>query len=109
MTPIEKLRKARETNVVSNGRTFTIRRPTDAQVMNIGKSTGLDIVKLFVVGWDLREIDVLPAGTNEAIPFDADLWSEWVEDHPELWGDLSAAIKGAYLNYEKARDAARKN
>lgn len=109
MTPIEKLRKARETNVVSNGHTFTIRRPTDAQVVTMKSGTGLDMIKRFVVGWDLREIDVLPGGTDVIMPFDADLWADWIEDHPQFWSDLVVAIRGAYLDHEKAREAARKN
>jgi len=108
MTPLEKLRKARERNVPVDGHIFTIRRPTNAEVASLS-GTGLDMVKRFVVGWDLREIDVVPGGTDIPLPFDAELFADWIEDRPEFWAALFESIQGAYLEHAQAQDAARKN
>lgn len=108
MTPLEKLRKARERNVTVDGHTYTIRRPTNADIASF-EGTGLDLAKRYVVGWDLKEMDVLPGGTDLPLAFDSALWAEWLEDQPQIWSELVQAIKGSFLEHEQKQEAARKN
>jgi hypothetical protein len=95
MSLIEKIRKARESVVEVDGKKFTIRRPTEAEQAEMYKDpkfSYLDLVRCCVVGWDLKEIDLIPGGDPIALTFSQELWIEYVSDHSDLWSDLSNAI-----------------
>lgn len=109
MSLIDKIRKARETTVTINGKTWTIRRPTDEEATQFGQSGLLDMVKRFVIGWELIELEIVPGGGPEKVPFDSALFSEWVADQPEVWEPLGTAILDAYKSHAEKRDAAVKN
>lgn len=111
MSLAEKIRKARESSVEIDGKTWTIRRPTDEQAAEIGANRAgmLEIVKRFVIGWPLSELDLVPGGTDIKPPFDAEAFGEWVADKPDLWEPLGAAILSAYTAHVEKRDAAVKN
>lgn len=111
MSLADKIRKARETGVEISGQTWTIRRPTDEEAMLL-RSDGdglLAIVKRFVIGWPLSEIDLVPGGTAVKLPFDGEAFAEWVADRPELWEPLGNAILDAYKTHAAKRDASVKN
>jgi hypothetical protein len=106
---IAKLRKAREFSITAGGHQFTARRPTDAEAIDLREVTPLEIVRRFVVGWDLKELDVIPGGGPEATPFDAALWAEWIADQPQLWTDLAIPILDAFKRHVDQREVAEKN
>lgn len=106
---LEKLLRAREKRVEVDGRTYTIRRPTDADVMQMRDRPPLEFVTRFVIGWTLQEIDLVPGGMAIDVPFDPALWAAWVMDHPEVWDPLSMAIVSAYEEHVKERETAAKN
>lgn len=109
MSLLDKIRKAREVGVEAGGRKFTIRRPTDEEAMAFGKSNLLEIVKKFVIGWELKELDLIPGGDGAAVKFDPELFAEWVADQPEVWEPLGTAILNAYKAHTDKRDASVKN
>ena len=105
---IEKIRKARESTLTVNGHTFTIRRPTDIEMTQGG--FGLEaMLDRFVVGWDVREIDIVPGGMPEPVPFSSALFSEWIADRPEDWMEIANAIKQAYIDHTEKRSESVKN
>lgn len=106
---IEKLRRARESMVEAGGHKYTVRRPSDAEAAMLANSSRLEMLRQFVVGWDLVELDVIPGGGPEPVPFDRDLWGEWINDQPDLWEPIGAAIESAYLAHVGARKDAEKN
>jgi len=106
---IEKLRRSREFGVLVNGKTYTVRRPTDADVVNIPGASAIDFVHRFVVGWDLTEMDVIPGGGPDPVPFDADLWAAWVDDRPDVWEPIAKALLDAYRAHAESREESRKN
>lgn len=111
-TLIERLRRARQSTVPSGGRTFTIRRPTDLEMYELaGKIDQRALLVRFVVDWGaLTEIDLgIPGGGPELVPFDPDLWAEWIADHPEHWDDISAAAIEGYRAHKTALEDAAKN
>lgn len=111
MSLVEKLRKSRESLVEVDGHQYTIRRPTEAEqaeAFGERKITGIEIVRLFVVAWDLNEIDVIPGGSPVPVEFNAELWSEYVNDKPELWTPLSQAIIDAIVQHREKVDGAVK-
>lgn len=106
---IEKIRRARETGVDVDGRKYVVRRPTDEEALGLSGVQLVEVVKRFTVGWSLAEIDLIPGGGPDPVPFDPALFAEWVADRPEVWGPLSAAILDAYKAHSDKRDGAVKN
>ena len=106
---VDKLMRARERNVVVGSRTYTIRRPTDAEALQMQGQDAIDFVRRFVVGWDLAECDLTPGGGPEKVPFDAELWKAWVDDHPELWIPLATEVINDFKKHVEAREGNAKN
>ena len=110
MNAIDKIRAARLSQVEADGHTYTIRRPTDAEAVTLSSSSGLGLVQKFVAGWDHTELSLdIPGGSPVAVPFDAELFAEWVADQPQVWGTLAEAIINAYNAHTAKRDAEAKN
>lgn len=108
----DKLRKARESIVEAGGWKFTIRRPTDMEVVELHTNGGMTLRNTlpFVVGWNLTELDLgVPGGSNDPADFDAEDFAYWIEDQPGLWGDLMQAIQSAYQAHADKREASAKN
>ncbi len=106
---VEKIRRARERSVKVGERTVTIRRPTDAEALQMQGKGWLDFVLRFVVGWDFQELDLIPGGDAKAVEFDKDLWTEWISDHPDHWEAIATAVMNAYGDHAKAREGDAKN
>lgn len=106
---VEKLRRSREFVLDAGGHKFTLRRPTDADVVEMPNATAIEYVRRFVIGWDVRELDVIPGGGPEPVPFDAETWAAWVDDHAELWEPIAAALLDAYREHAAKRETAQKN
>ena len=115
MSLIDKIRKARETTIPLNGKTWTIRRPTDEEMNALieagygNREMMMHLVKTFTIGWELQEIDLIPGGNPEKVPFDSAVFAEYVADKPELWAPLGSAVVEAFNAYTDKRDAALKN
>lgn len=106
---IERLRASRESQVTtSGGRTFRVRRPTGVQAHRIAGDADR-LLRAALVGWDLREIDLVPGGTDEPVPFDVETCIEWLEDRPSEYGDVVRAVDDLMMAYlERIRDAEKK-
>ncbi|MBE0435700.1 MAG: hypothetical protein IBX56_07850 [Methylomicrobium sp.] len=128
---IEKLRKARQSNVTIENHRFTIRRPTPMEALEwLGqidaettqrwfdehfslalpswRPAAIYAIRHFVDGWDAKEIDLIPGGTAVDVPFDVDLCLEWIQDHPQILNGIAVAIFEAWLNYLQNREADEK-
>ena len=106
---IEKIRKAREQNVTAGGHTFTVRRPTDGELAYLPDNQTYTLLCRFVVGWDFHELDIIPGGGPEPVPFDAAVWAEWIGDRSDLWLELGAPLLTSYKAHEESLRAAAKN
>lgn len=106
MSLLEKLKKSRQTDIQAGGYTFTVKRPTafDLGEFKEGEFTAKHILNKFVVGWDLKEIDIIPGGDNVAAPFDPALFVEWVADHQDIWAVLQDGIWAAYTAHNKQQE-----
>lgn len=102
-------RAARETVVEIGGHKWTLRRPTDYERLHLADKTPFEIVCKFLVGWTLTGVELVPGGDPVAVPFDSDLASDWLADHPELWGPLTQALADAIKAHDDAREGASKN
>lgn len=109
---IDRLRRARQSTVPSGGRTFTVRRPTDLEMHEMcGKIDQRLLLVRFVVDWGVvTELDLgIPGGGPDQVPFEPDLWAEWIADHPEHWDDITQAIYEGYQTHQADMEAAAKN
>lgn len=110
MTLIEKMRRARESSIDVDGIKLTIRRPTDMDALELSYHSTREAVLgvcQFVVGWSgVKELDLIPGGTGENVPFDAELFVEWIQDKPECWEPLIKAVRDSYQSYrQKVQDS----
>jgi hypothetical protein len=108
---IEKIRKARQTRVTVDGKTFIVRRPTDKEAhFDFSGTLQLDLIERMVVGWEgVTEIDLIPSGDSSSVEFDHDLFVEWIADQPKLWPELTKAITKEYAAHaEKLAEAEKK-
>jgi hypothetical protein len=109
---IEKIRKARQTRVTVDGKTFIVRRPTDWEAIEMaggGESRQMDFIERFVEGWEgITELDLIPSGDSVPVPFDHALFVEWIADQPKYWGDLTSAITKEYSAHAESLVASEK-
>lgn len=110
MALIDKLRRAREFKVEAGGYSFTLRRPTDVEWIEIsGQSTARAILP-FVIGWEgVKELDLIPGGDPHPLPFDAAACQEWLADRLDILPVLLEAFVKSYEAHLAARGAAEKN
>ncbi len=110
---IEKIRRARESQVEVNGLKFTVRRPTDLEMAEITKGqlpTQGDILEKFVTGWEgVKEVDIAPGGTGELVKFERDLFLEFVSDRPDLWAPLVNEVVSKYRAHQEQLEQTAKN
>jgi hypothetical protein len=97
---IEKIRKARQTRITVDGKTFIVRRPKDWEAYEISVSSNsrqMDLLERFVEGWEgVTEADLVPGGDSSPVEFDRELFAEWISDQPKLWPELIEAITKEY-------------
>lgn len=107
---LEKLRRAREVRVPVGGYTFTVRRPTDVEWIELRDRPLVRAVLPFVVGWEgVKEIDLIPGGDPHPVPFNADVCTEWLIDRIDLLPEIVEAFVKAYEDHLAQRGTAEKN
>lgn len=106
----DKIRKARESVVPVGGFDFTIRRPTDMDMLEFNKAREPSGLVKFVVGWDkVKELDLIPGGDGHPAPFDADACAEWLSDRADLFVPLVNAIVESFQAHKSRLEEAEKN
>lgn len=106
----EKILRSRESVVPAGGFKFTIRRPTDLDMIEFSKARRpADLVR-FVVGWkDVTHGDLYPGGDGAPATFDAEACAEWLADRSDLMVVLVNAVAEAYQAHKTALETAEKN
>ncbi|MCP4091419.1 MAG: hypothetical protein GY746_16760 [Gammaproteobacteria bacterium] len=103
------MRKAREISIAVGDYIFLITRPTDIDAVSMSfddLKAGVVGVSSFVIGWEgVTELDLIPGGTADPVEFDADLFSEWIKDRPDLWQPLIDGVLDAYKSHRKRQEA----
>ena len=111
-TLAEKIRASRMLTIEIGHMRFFARRPSIEEFGAIYQdgTKDPDMARRFVTGWEgVRECDLLRGGSEELVPFDADLWREAVADLPGVWRDICAALVKATRDHWDAVDINRKN
>jgi len=109
---LSRLRAARGTRIPSRGVTFIGRRPTAMEMaeMRSGVVRQGDLITRFITGWEgLREMDLVPGGGPDPVPFDAELFAEYIADHPEHWENIVKGVRDEYDAYEARLEESLKN
>jgi hypothetical protein len=107
------MRKARQSIIEIGGVKLTITRPTDLDALEMQYSStraAIEGISKFVIDWKgVNEIDLVPGGTSEPVPFDPEIFSEWIKDKPELWESLITEVRNSYQAYRKNLETETKN
>lgn len=110
---LTKMRKARETRLTLEGVTVTVCRPTDLEATKMRYKDFQEAVRgvaQFVCDWEgVTELDLVPGGSSDPVPFDEILFREWIEDHPEIWEPLVSGVLDTYQAHVKKREQTAKN
>jgi hypothetical protein len=102
MSLLDRIRKAREQKVEAGGVKFTIRRPTDLDMMEMAGTIDARRLIPFVCGWDgVTEGHIVRGGDPHPLPFDAEACAEWLADRPDILAPLVEAIISAYSEHAK--------
>jgi hypothetical protein len=110
---IERLREQRSRWFeTAEGRRVKIRRPSETECITLVGGLGVEHAQRYVVGWDgYTEADLLGAavGSGDAVPFDAELWAEYVADHAELATQVVGWLGDMIVEHLKAKREAQGN
>ena len=107
---LDKIKRAREFRVEAAGYTFTVRRPTDVEWMEIAGQSTARAVLPFVVGWEgVKELDLIPGGDPHPLAFDSAACQEWLADRIDILPILLDAFVKSYEAHLQARGDAAKN
>jgi hypothetical protein len=108
---IDKIRKARQQTVTCDKFGFVIRRPTNLEMLKLkGRADQETLLRQFVVDWTgVSGLDIYGGGTGDPVPFDADLFVEWIADRPHYWEPITQAIVDAYQQHEQQLGEQLKN
>lgn len=109
---IERIKKARQTTVKIGDITLICRRPTDLEMIELygDEVTQRVILRKFVDGWEgMTELQLVPGGTANPVPFSHELYDEWIEDQPESWNVIIDTVMQGYKAHQDARKESAKN
>lgn len=108
---IDKIRAGRQRTVECGKYRVIVRRPTDLDMLKLrGNADQETLFRRFVVGWSgFSELDFFGGGTGVEVPFNNDLFCEWIADRPEYWHAITDAIVQAYQDHERQQDDDAKN
>jgi hypothetical protein len=108
--------KARETKVTVGRMTFTIRRPTEMELIRMRRpgsdsvEVNLQTLQTHVTGWDgVLESDIVHGGASDPQQFDPELYRQWIEDRRDLWLPLIDAFAKAVEEQDKRIETLRGN
>lgn len=110
MSLIEKIKKARQIPVPVRDFMIIVRRPTDLEWFEIKGRINPRQLLDFVDGWDkVTEGHIINGGDPHPVPFDLDVAKAWLEDDPQLMGQVIQAVIDGYEQHAAARGEAAKN
>lgn len=120
MNLVEKMRKARQSEVILVGGiggpqiSLTILRPTDLDMADRPPDgtarAHMEFWTSFVVGWSgITELDLVPGGVGEPVPFDLETFRVWFEDRPQDWETLIDSIRESWTSWHEKNQGEAKN
>lgn len=104
---IDKINKEREIPLEIDGIKITARRPTHLEMAELeGSEVSIrDLLRRFVIDWEMTELQLFAGGTPKQVPFSSDLFMAWVEDKPSFWAPTINAIRQSYKAHKDKIEA----
>lgn len=97
---------------IAPGLRVQYRRPLECDMRTLHRGVDVDHCVQFVCGWEgFTEATFLGqgVGSDDAMPFDSDLWAAYVRDRVHLVGVVAQAIAGSVAQHLAQKAAAEKN
>jgi len=107
-TLADRIRASREQWVKAGGQEWLLRRLTKLQLSEM-KTTPAEIVFASVVGWKLKELDLVPGGSGRVPEFDPEAFREYASDRIDLLHELAEHVMSMINAHASAMEAAEKN
>jgi hypothetical protein len=112
----KKILAQREEWVTSGRLRFLVRRPAELVIARLrakhrdNADFVLELVRTAVVGWDsVDEAALYAGGGDQPVQFDTETFIAWVEDQPEVYGEIAAGVLNAIQAHKARQAAAEKN
>jgi hypothetical protein len=110
MSLADKIRKAREVKVEVDTFTFTVRRPTDLEMIELQKQTAARAILPFIVDWSgVSELSMFDGGSPHPLPFDQEACATWLEDRLDILSQIVKQAFAAYQNHKAKIEQLTKN
>lgn len=112
---VSQLLKGREVVADLGRMKFTLVRPSEMELIQMGGPTGQVDVGLVMlrdkcVGWSgVLESDISPGGASDEIPFDRVLYQNWIADRPDIWVPMLDKFGKAIDAHRKALEQLKGN
>lgn len=92
------------------GHSFTLRRPTEFEMVKFSGLTNLEYLCACLDDCDLTEADLVANGNPEiAVQFDSALVFDWLQEQPDLWKPLSDELRDMVNAHRATLEEAAKN
>jgi hypothetical protein len=100
------LLKARDSVCEVGSMKFTVRRPTEMELVRMRNQGGqveinLHAIQNAVVDWEVLESDIVHGGASDRVPFNKALYSVWVEDRVDVWSPIAKHIEKLIDEHQK--------
>jgi hypothetical protein len=101
MDLLQRMERGREEWIVVEGHEFQVRRPTAVKIMEdaLRARPMREVLLEVLVGWKLKEHELVPGGGGDVPPFDARACVSWLEDRPSLYGEVVGKVNGIAQAY----------
>lgn len=97
---------------LGGGKRLKYHRPPEVELPRLAAGVGLDQVVQYACGWEgFTEADLLGAavGSSDAVPFDAQLWRAYVQDHAQALQAAAQAMADTVTQYLQGKADTAKN
>ena len=111
MSLTERMKESRKVSVTVGKMKFFGRRPTLEEFGKLynANANSYEIARKYINDWEVTEKDLFPEGSKDSVPFDADLFAEYISDSPESAEKIRDALVNALNSYLETKESLKKN
>lgn len=111
MSLTERMKESRKVVVTVGKMKFFGMRPTLEEFGKLynANANSYEIARKYINDWEVTEKDLFPEGSADSVPFDADLFAEYISDSPESAEKIRDALVNALNSYLETKESLKKN
>lgn len=111
MSLTEKIRESRKVVVEVGKIKFFGRRPTLEEFGKLynANANSYEIARKYINDWEVTEKDLFPDGSQDPVPFNAELFDEYIVDSPVAAEKIRDALLIAVNGYLEKKESLKKN